>query len=94
MIEPTMKEELIEIKEKKKEVSGLKEVLRWIGTNLKFLFIPGYISEDLETRRFEYEKQISKRKFIRRLKSILTLLGIVVIFVIVTFAVFPQWISM
>jgi len=94
MIEQNMKEELIEIKEKKKKVSGLKEVLRWIGTNLKFLFIPGYISEDLETRRFEYEKQISKRKFIRRLKSVLTLLGIVLIFVIVTLAVFPQWISM
>jgi len=93
MIEPSMKEELIEIEEKRKSRSVLKEILRWIGNNLKFLFVPGYISEDLEKRRFEYEKQVSKRKFIRRLKSVLTLLGIVLIFVIITFAVFPQWLS-
>ncbi len=94
MIEHTMKEELIEIEEKKRKKSGIKGILQWIGNNLKFLFVPGYISEDLELRRFDYEKKVSKRKFIRRLKSVLTLVGIVLIFVIVSFAVFPQWISM
>ncbi|MFX1447455.1 MAG: ABC transporter permease [Promethearchaeota archaeon] len=94
MIEPTLKEELIEKVEEKKTLSGLKEILHWIGTNLKFLFIPGYVSQDLEKKRIEYEKQVSKRKFIRRLKSVLTLVGIVLIFVIITFAVFPEWLSM
>ena len=79
-------------KERKKN-NSLKTVLSWIPTNLKFLFIPGYISEDLERRRFEYEKEVSKRKFIRRLKSVLTILGISIIFFIVTCAVFAPWIS-
>jgi len=49
--------------------------------------------EDLAIRQFEYEKTISKRKFIRRLKSLLTIIGIVIIFVIVTFVVFCPWIA-
>ncbi len=77
-------EELIEIRERKKKN---------IFTYIKFLLIPGYIMEDLAIREFEYEKTISKRKFIRRLKSILTILGIAIILVIVSFAVFCPWIA-
>ena len=79
-------EELIEIREKRKK----KETF---FTHLKFLFIPGYIMEDLSRRQFEYEKTVSKRKFIRRLKVTLTIVGIIIIFVIVSFAVFAPWIS-
>ena len=64
-----------------------------IFTYIKFLLIPGYIMEDLAIKEFEYEKTISKRKFIKRLKSILTIIGISLIFVIVTFAVFCPWIA-
>ncbi|MFX1410838.1 MAG: ABC transporter permease [Promethearchaeota archaeon] len=79
-------EEAIEIPEKRKFRESYI-------TYLKFLLIPGYVMEDLSMRQFEYEKTISKRKFIRRLKSILTIIGIIVIFVIVSFAVFSPWIS-
>ena len=65
----------------------------WITTNIKFLFIPGYALADLEQRRFDYERQVSKRKFIMRLKSTLTILGICIIFLVVTFAIFAPWIS-
>lgn len=79
-------EETIEIREKGK-------ISKSIFTHLKFLFIPGYVMEDLTRRQFEYEKTISKRKFIRRLKSVLTIFGIILIFVIVSFAVFCPWIA-
>lgn len=76
-----------------KEKSVAKRIFKWIGSNLKFLFIPGYRLEELTIREQEYEKTISKRKFIRRLKSVLTIIGIAIVFMIVTFAVFAPWIS-
>jgi len=79
--------------EERKEESITKSTLSWILHNLKFLLIPGYRLEELSIREFEYEKTISKRKFIRRLKSPLTILGILIVFTISTFAVFPEWLS-
>lgn len=82
--------------EERKE-NSVKEIflriLRWFGKNLKFLFIPGSRIEELKLREFEYEKKISKRKFIRRFKSVLTIIGIILVFLMVTLAVFPHWIS-
>jgi len=79
--------------EERKEKSVVKRIFKWIGSNLKFLFIPGYRIEELTIREQEYEKTISKRKFIRRLKSVLTIIGIAIVFMIVTFAIFAPWIS-
>ncbi|MFX1327595.1 MAG: ABC transporter permease, partial [Promethearchaeota archaeon] len=79
--------------EERKEVSITKSILSWILHNLKFLLIPGYRLEELSIREFEYEKTISKRKFIQRLKSPLTMLGILIVFTISTFAIFPEWLS-
>ncbi|MFX1355679.1 MAG: ABC transporter permease [Promethearchaeota archaeon] len=94
-------EETIEFKEIETEESREEEekqntliiILRWIFKNIKFLFVPGSRLEELSKREFEYEKTISKRKFIRRLKSFLTLVGIIIIFVVITFAIFGQWIA-
>ncbi|NHJ25155.1 MAG: ABC transporter permease subunit [Candidatus Lokiarchaeota archaeon] len=69
------------------------KMLKFIATNLKFLLIPGYRLEDLTLREIEFEKNISKRRFIRRLKSVLTLIGIGIIFAIITMAVFPEWLA-
>ncbi|MHA1496660.1 MAG: ABC transporter permease [Promethearchaeota archaeon] len=74
-----------------KEIS--KRILKWITKNLKFLFIPASRLDDLTIRETEYEMTKSKRKFIRRLKSVLTITGILLVFFIVTLAVFPHWIS-
>jgi len=80
--------------EEVKEKSGIvKDTLSWILRNIKFLLIPGSRLEELSQREFEYEKTISKRKFIRRLKSFLTILGIIIIFIIITFAVHGAWIA-
>jgi len=80
--------------EEVKEKSGIiKNTLLWILRNIKFLLIPGSRLEELSQREFDYEKTISKRKFIRRLKSVLTILGIVIIFVIITFAIHGAWIA-
>jgi len=84
-------EEIIEIKEEKENT--FKNMIFWLGRNLKFLFIPGSRLEELSFRESEYEKTISKRKFIRRLKSILTILGIVIVFSVVTLAIFGTWIA-
>jgi len=80
--------------EEVKERSGIiKNTLLWILRNIKFLLIPGSRLEELSQREYEYEKTISKRKFIRRLKSFLTIFGIVIIFLIITFAVHGAWIA-
>ena len=80
----------------KKEIEDeikLKDVLIWIKTNLKFLLIPGYSIEDLTLREFEYEKKRSKRRFISRFKQSMTIVGIAIVFIITTMAVFPEWIA-
>ena len=83
-------EEEIRVEEKE---SAMNKVLSWIFKNPKFILIPGYGSEELSRREFEYEKKRSKRKMIRRFKSVLTIIGIIIIFVIISLAVFPSWIS-
>jgi len=70
-----------------------KQVISWAFRNAKFLLVPASRLDDLTKREFEHEKLISKRKFLRRLKSVLTVLGIVIILFIVTLAVFPHWLS-
>lgn len=75
------------------EPSVMKEVFSWFYKNLKFLLIPGSRIEELTYREIEFEKLRSKRKFIRRFKSFLTILGILLIFTIVSFAVLAPWIS-
>lgn len=83
-------EEEFEIEEEKTVV---KEVLSWFYKNIKFLLIPGSRIDELTYREIEFEKLRSKRKFIRRFKSFLTIFGIILIFTIVSFAVFAPWIS-
>lgn len=73
--------------------SHLNNILSWITKNLKFLIIPGLHIEELSRKQFEYERNRSKRKLISRFKSTLTILGIIIILITVSFAVFPSWIS-
>ncbi len=83
-----------EKKTKSKESDNvIKNIFSWIINNIKFLLIPASRLDDLTFREREYEMKISKRKFIRRLKSTLTILGISIIFFIVTLAVFAPWFS-
>ena len=70
-----------------------KTIFKWISTHVKFLLIPGYTIEDLNVREFEYEKNISKRRFIRRFKHSMTIIGIFIIFILITMAIFPEWIA-
>lgn len=85
-------QQVFEVKEEKKR-NIFKEIFSYIGNNLKFLFVPAYIPEELLERRRAYEMKKSKRKFLRRLKSTLTIFGILLIFLVVTLAVFAPWIS-
>jgi peptide/nickel transport system permease protein len=87
--EQILEKELIQ----EEEPSAVKKVLFWVKKNLKFLFVPGYRIEELTLRQDLYERTVSKRKFIRRLKSTLTIIGIVIILFIITLAVFAPWIS-
>ncbi|MFW9950417.1 MAG: ABC transporter permease [Candidatus Thorarchaeota archaeon] len=84
-----------ELEEKKEEtVKDIsKKIFKWIGLNLKFLFVPTSRIDNLTIKEFEYEKAISKRKFIRRFKSVLTIIGILLVFFVATLAIFPHWIS-
>jgi peptide/nickel transport system permease protein len=69
----------------------LKEILTF--KYLAFLLRPGYEDEELERRDFEMNKFKTKRSFLRRLKAPLTIIGIAIVFVISTWAVFGHWIS-
>ena len=77
----------------KQEKGAVGKVFSWFLSNLKFLLVPGSRIEELSHRELEFERKISKRKFLRRLKSFLTIMGIVLIFSIVTLAVLAPWIS-
>ena len=70
-----------------------KRILKWTGKNLKFLFVPASRIDELTIRESNYEMKRSKRKFIRRFKSVLTIVGILLVFFIATLAVFPHWIA-
>ena len=61
---------------------------------LLFLLSPGGKDNEIERRDFEMNKFKTKRSFVRRLKAPLTILGLLIVFVISTWAVFPHWISM
>ncbi|MFX1496617.1 MAG: ABC transporter permease [Promethearchaeota archaeon] len=88
-------EEIYEIQvEEKEEKTTVNTIGSWIFRNLKFLFIPASRLEDLSLKEFEYEKTVSRRRFIRRFKSVLSIIGIGIVFFVVTLAVFPNWISM
>ena len=93
-----MQEEIVETKyEEVRQDNSVKEIskriLKWITKNLKFLFVPASRIDELTIREFNYERDRSKRKFIRRFKSVLTIVGILLVFLIATLAVFPHWIS-
>ena len=83
--------------EEETEISSVWEnfykILKWTTKNLKFLFVPASRLDDLTIREFNYERNRSKRKFIRRFKSVLTIVGIVLVFFIATLAVFPHWLA-
>jgi peptide/nickel transport system permease protein len=69
----------------------LKEILTF--RYFSFLFRPGAEDEELERRDFEMNKFKSKRSFLRRLRAPLTILGISIVFIISTWAVFGHWIA-
>lgn len=69
----------------------MKELLkpRYLG----YLFKLGTIDQDLKLRNFKLNKTKSKRNFFRRIKNPLTIIGIFIIFVLITWAVHGDWIS-
>ncbi|MFX1385191.1 MAG: ABC transporter permease [Promethearchaeota archaeon] len=80
-------------KELKNNGTPTQKVLSWSLHNLKFILIPGYKSKELLFKKYEHEKNLSKRRLLNRFKSPITILGIVLIFVIISIAVFQSWIS-
>lgn len=85
-----LEEELEEVKEE--EITS-KKVISWVFNNTKFLLLPASRLEELSNREFVYERVKGKRKILRRFKSVLTILGIVIVFFIITLAVFGHWIA-
>jgi len=69
----------------------LKEILT--PKYLLYILSPGAENEEIERRDFEMNKFKSKRSFIRRLKAPLTIIGILIVFMVSTWAVFGHWIA-
>ncbi|MFX1461407.1 MAG: ABC transporter permease, partial [Promethearchaeota archaeon] len=76
-----------------KEKSASRAVFSWFFKNIKFLLIPASRLEELTIREREYEKTVSKRKFLKRLKSTLTIIGIILVLYVITLGAFGPWIS-
>lgn len=68
----------------------LKEIFTKFGL---FILIPGLRNGELETRHFVLNRLKSKRNFAQKLKAPLTILGIFLIFFIVTCAIFAPYIA-
>ncbi len=79
--------------QKRYEKSCLYHVISWTITNLKFILIPGSKSTQLEKKEKNDEKYKSRRRLINKFKSPLMITGMIIIFVIMSFAVFESWIS-
>jgi ABC-type dipeptide/oligopeptide/nickel transport system permease subunit len=77
----------------KKEEKVAKRVILWTIKNIKFLILPGSHLEDLISRQKEYEIIIKQKKGLKRFSSPLFLIGIIIIILISTIAVFPDWLS-
>ncbi len=85
---------LIEVEEEEiKEESIPISVLKWFVTHLKFIAVPSSTYQELTLKEQEYEKTKSQRRFIRKLKSVLTLLGLGIVIILITIAVFPHWLA-
>jgi peptide/nickel transport system permease protein len=93
MEKPYEMEVVLEPEKILEEEKASKRVLSWMFRNSKFLLLPGSRLDDLTQREIEFERVRGKRKFIRRFKSVLTLTGILIVFVVVSLAVFCHWIS-
>ena len=75
------------------ESKSSSEVITWVFKNIKFIIIPGYKKRELSIRESNYFKMNGKRKTRSFLKSKLTIIGIIIIFVIISFVIFGSWIS-
>jgi len=60
---------------------------------LGFLFVPGKECKEFIIREEKLNQFKSKRSMARKFKSILTLLGIFIVFIVTTWAVFAPWVS-
>jgi peptide/nickel transport system permease protein len=76
------------------EVKGsASKVVSWTFRNLKFAFLPRYRITELISPKVSSGRIKSKRNKINRLKSLLTIVGIILIIFVVTLAIFGPWIS-
>lgn len=81
----------IDKQENKKNTIG--SIISWVVNNVKFILIPGSKLEDLTLKEYKHEKNLSKRRIVSRFKSPLTIIGIILVFIIVSIAVFQSWVS-
>ena len=85
---------LIDVEEEEiKEESIPISVLKWFVTHLKFIAVPSSTYQELTLKEQEYEKTKSQRRFIRKLNSLLTLIGLGIVLALITIAVFPHWLA-
>jgi len=82
-----------EVERIKYEDKVVKRILSWIIHNLQFLFIPCFHLESLYKRRKEYEMINPRKEFLKKYKSPLFIMGLIMIMFICTLGVFPDWIS-
>ena len=82
-----------------KEQKYQKKTSKIMGVikNLKFIFLPSSRLNDLilsrQDNNEEWKQNQNKRSFLHKLHSGMTILGIIIVFFVITLAVFADWIS-
>ena len=75
------------------KINVTKRVILWVKHNLKFLFTPGSHLDDLDERQRQHELLYPKINRIHRYKNVLFIIGICIIAIFFTLAIFEDWIS-
>jgi len=68
-------------------------VIKWFVKNLKFIAVPTSTYQELKLKEQQFEKTKSQRRFIRKMKSVLTIIGLIIVLALTTMAVFPHWLA-
>ena len=74
-------------------IGTIKKNLLWLIKNPKFILFLSDLDENYENVQDYYRYHVSKRRFVKKFKSPLLFIGILLLFSILSLAVFESWVS-
>ena len=75
------------------KINITKKVILWVIHNFRFLLVPGFHLDNLDERKRQHELLYPKTNHLHKYKSALFIIGICLITILCTIAVFQNWVS-